>query len=289
MRCAVFIPRSGHILNTLWSKLVRWSLIATRRIILPRLSRAPLTLPVWFLELKHLRTRCFRYSTGKNQLKCNRTSLRSSRYCVVVEWDLAAKPPRARNGTSSPLPFLDHGSAAKILITHQDNTPSYAGYKRTDILPQFLRSRILPWDQALLICIILFDEQPFFEVIIFFQHVLSVTEYLYQGRLFSYHDTHLHRLGTNYLQLPVNCPYKTRVCNYQRDGPQTFDNQSKSSIGCKDVTYALLYSSVDGVPGCRVQDPAGPDPSSVLSWIARGTLETEREECDRRECEGTAH
>ncbi|KAK2565306.1 Catalase [Acropora cervicornis] len=47
-----------------------------------------------------------------------------------------------------------------------------------------------------------------------------------QGRLFSYHDTHLHRLGTNYLQLPVNCPYKTRVCNNQRDGPQTFDNQS---------------------------------------------------------------
>lgn len=47
-----------------------------------------------------------------------------------------------------------------------------------------------------------------------------------QGRLFSYHDTHLHRLGTNYLQLPVNCPYKTRVSNYQRDGPQTFDNQN---------------------------------------------------------------
>ncbi|XP_078359603.1 catalase-like isoform X1 [Oculina patagonica] len=48
-----------------------------------------------------------------------------------------------------------------------------------------------------------------------------------QGRLFSYHDTHLHRLGTNYLQLPVNCPYKTRggVKNYQRDGPQCFENQ----------------------------------------------------------------
>nr|AAZ50618.1 catalase [Anemonia viridis] len=46
-----------------------------------------------------------------------------------------------------------------------------------------------------------------------------------QGRLFSYHDTHLHRLGTNYTQLPVNCPFSTRVRNYQRDGPQTFDNQ----------------------------------------------------------------
>jgi catalase len=39
-----------------------------------------------------------------------------------------------------------------------------------------------------------------------------------QGRLFSYPDTHRHRLGTNYQQIPVNCPYRTRVTNYQRDG-----------------------------------------------------------------------
>ena len=60
-------------------------------------------------------------------------------------------------------------------------------------------------------------------------HCALVFVSIVQGRLFSYHDTHLHRLGTNYLQLPVNCPYKTRVCNNQRDGPQTFDNQSKLS------------------------------------------------------------
>uniref|UniRef100_A0A8C1XWX0 Catalase n=1 Tax=Cyprinus carpio TaxID=7962 RepID=A0A8C1XWX0_CYPCA len=47
-----------------------------------------------------------------------------------------------------------------------------------------------------------------------------------QGRLFSYPDTHRHRLGANYLQLPVNCPYRTRVANYQRDGPMCmYDNQ----------------------------------------------------------------
>jgi len=46
-----------------------------------------------------------------------------------------------------------------------------------------------------------------------------------QGRLFSYGDTHRHRLGGNYLQLPINCPYMARTRNYQRDGPQTFDNQ----------------------------------------------------------------
>ncbi|CAD8092429.1 unnamed protein product [Paramecium sonneborni] len=46
-----------------------------------------------------------------------------------------------------------------------------------------------------------------------------------QGRLFSYPDTHRHRLGTNYTQLPVNCPYRARVINQQRDGPQSYNNQ----------------------------------------------------------------
>lgn len=44
-----------------------------------------------------------------------------------------------------------------------------------------------------------------------------------QGRLFAYGDTHRHRLGANYLQLPVNCPFAVR--NYQRDGPQAIKNQ----------------------------------------------------------------
>ncbi|XP_017775132.1 PREDICTED: catalase [Nicrophorus vespilloides] len=43
------------------------------------------------------------------------------------------------------------------------------------------------------------------------------------GRLFSYGDTHRHRLGANYLQIPVNCPFSVR--NYQRDGPQCMVNQ----------------------------------------------------------------
>ncbi|WP_428560848.1 MAG: catalase [Solidesulfovibrio sp. DCME] len=39
-----------------------------------------------------------------------------------------------------------------------------------------------------------------------------------QGRLFSYHDTHLHRLGPNYQLIPVNAPKAAQVANYQRDG-----------------------------------------------------------------------
>mmetsp|Transcript_42947 Transcript_42947/g.41308 ORF Transcript_42947/g.41308 Transcript_42947/m.41308 type:complete len:86 (+) Transcript_42947:875-1132(+) len=45
-----------------------------------------------------------------------------------------------------------------------------------------------------------------------------------QGRLFSYPDTHRHRLGPNYDQIPINCPYKSRVDNYQRDGPMNVTN-----------------------------------------------------------------
>ena len=50
---------------------------------------------------------------------------------------------------------------------------------------------------------------------------------LLQGRLFSYADTHRHRLGTNYQQIPVNRPH-VRVTNFERDGPQTFESQGSA-------------------------------------------------------------
>ena len=40
-----------------------------------------------------------------------------------------------------------------------------------------------------------------------------------QGRLINYPDTHRHRLGPNYDQIPINCPYRARMGNYNtRDG-----------------------------------------------------------------------
>ncbi|EJT99767.1 catalase [Dacryopinax primogenitus] len=45
-----------------------------------------------------------------------------------------------------------------------------------------------------------------------------------QSRLYSYPDTHRHRLGTNYQQLPVNAPV-CPVANFQRDGAMAFNNQ----------------------------------------------------------------
>jgi catalase len=47
-----------------------------------------------------------------------------------------------------------------------------------------------------------------------------------QSRLFSYPDTHRHRVGTNYQQLPVNAPRTPyRIGNFQRDGAMAFNNQ----------------------------------------------------------------
>ena len=44
---------------------------------------------------------------------------------------------------------------------------------------------------------------------------------LLQGRIFSYADTQRHRLGANYLQLPINRP-KAAVNNNQRDGAMQY-------------------------------------------------------------------
>ncbi|KAJ4374933.1 hypothetical protein N0V83_002011 [Neocucurbitaria cava] len=47
-----------------------------------------------------------------------------------------------------------------------------------------------------------------------------------QSRLFSYPDTHRHRIGVNYQQLPVNAPrVPYRFGNFQRDGGMAFYNQ----------------------------------------------------------------
>ena len=43
------------------------------------------------------------------------------------------------------------------------------------------------------------------------------------GRLFSYPDTHRHRIGPNYLQLPVNRP-QSEVNSYNRDGAMRYAN-----------------------------------------------------------------
>ena len=40
------------------------------------------------------------------------------------------------------------------------------------------------------------------------------------GRIFSYHDTHLHRIGANYEQLPINAP-TPQVHSYNKEAQMT--------------------------------------------------------------------
>lgn len=58
-----------------------------------------------------------------------------------------------------------------------------------------------------------------------------------QGRLFSYPDTHRHRLGANYKQIPVNCPYRARVDHYQRDGAASVNGNFGSAVNYEPNSF----------------------------------------------------
>jgi len=81
-----------------------------------------------------------------------------------------------------------------------------------------------------------------------------------QGRLFSYPDTHRHRLGANYTQIPINCPYSTKVNNQQRDGPMTF-----TTNGASEANY-----EPNSVPGTSKQVPTSHIKKFYVDdWAAR--------------------
>jgi catalase len=66
-------------------------------------------------------------------------------------------------------------------------------------------------------------EQAAFEPANFVPGIGSSPDKMLQGRLFSYPDTHRYRIGTNYLQLPVNAP-KSAVRSYNKDGAMRYQN-----------------------------------------------------------------
>jgi catalase len=89
------------------------------------------------------------------------------------------------------------------------------------------------------------------------------------GRLFSYPDTHLHRIGPNYAQLPVNRP-RSAVHSYNRDGAMRYENPG-------DPVYAP--NSVGG----PAADPVGfgLDPSwGVTGEIVRSAQVLHRDDND---------
>merc|ERR1711981_481401 len=78
-----------------------------------------------------------------------------------------------------------------------------------------------------------------------------------QGRLLSYPDTHRHRLGKNYEQLPINCPYRARAAHYLRDGAAQYHgygggpNYEPNSVNGpkEDPKYAWNKFKVQGEVG----------------------------------------
>ena len=77
------------------------------------------------------------------------------------------------------------------------------------------------------------------------------------ARVFSYHDTHLHRIGTNYEQLPVNAP-KSPVHSYNKDGAMTYRHAGNQPV------YA---------PNSFGGPQAHPDRGSELFWhVPEGAL-----------------
>jgi catalase len=63
------------------------------------------------------------------------------------------------------------------------------------------------------------------------------------GRVFSYHDTHLHRVGPNYEQLPINAP-KVEVHSYNKDGAMTYRH-----AGAQPVYAPNSYDGPQADPG----------------------------------------
>jgi catalase len=54
--------------------------------------------------------------------------------------------------------------------------------------------------------------------------VAASPDKMLQARLFCYPDTHRYRIGTNYLQIPVNQPKAAAVHSYNKDGAMRYVN-----------------------------------------------------------------
>ncbi|MCE5253022.1 MAG: catalase [Actinomycetia bacterium] len=81
-----------------------------------------------------------------------------------------------------------------------------------------------------------------------------------QARLFSYHDTHRHRLGPNYHLIPVNAAKAATVNNYQRDGAMRTDD----NLGGTPNYWPNSF-------GGPVPDPGAADPGLELTGVTGRT------------------
>ena len=83
-----------------------------------------------------------------------------------------------------------------------------------------------------------------------------------QGRLFSYPDTHRHRLGPNYQQIPVNQAKNSGTFNQQRDGFMTVNGNGGSAPNYEPNSFGGSFST-------SVQSKSAESQFSVNGPVAR--------------------
>ncbi len=75
------------------------------------------------------------------------------------------------------------------------------------------------------------------------------------GRAFAYADTHRHRIGANYLQLPVNRP-RVELNSYTQDGPMAYEHRGDDPVYAPN-SFGRGYADNVGVvdPGWESDGP----------------------------------
>ncbi|XP_069691381.1 catalase-like isoform X2 [Periplaneta americana] len=70
-----------------------------------------------------------------------------------------------------------------------------------------------------------------------------------QARMFSYADTQRYRLGVNFLQLPINIPFRCKkITNYLRNGAHTFCNKKGAP-----TSYTTAFCGPRNVPKAAIK------------------------------------
>ena len=104
-------------------------------------------------------------------------------------------------------------------------------------------------------------EQAAFNPSNFVPGIAPSADKMLQGRLFSYHDTHIHRLGGNYHLIPVNSPKHRPEASYQRDGFMRVDNGGGSGPNYWPNSFGGPGPDPDArAPFLPVEGVAGPQP-----------------------------
>lgn len=94
-----------------------------------------------------------------------------------------------------------------------------------------------------------------------------------QSRLFSYPDTQRHRLGVNYAQIPVNCPYAKTFNPVIRDGAMTVNgNYGSAPNYISSVGPQVEYKESKGV-NYQANQEVYHGPAQPFHWKVEGDID----------------